>query len=287
MPEPSDIPVSDNFQPVPGVNYDDTPEAQPEAPSVVNEPEKTDEPEKASEPEKTDEPVEQSEPPKVERSKPKPIASLLEKKHELETQLEAERQAKLELEAKIEELSKSKPSEVIEDAKQLAEAYGLDEQIVSDLIKVARKGSELPPEIQNLIAERQAEKQQAEELKAFDTRLNSLSKTLPNEQFSDPKVREKLLELAYSTEKAPDGEPYFKKELSELYFAYIKPEIEPGKTSAESSQGTSDKTTVVDFEEIFNRDNPKDIEDMDSKTFEAYNAWVREHKETRTPIKRS
>lgn len=294
MAELSDIPVSDNFEPAPGVDYGDTPVETPAETTPVVEapaPEPT-EPAKV-EPEPTVEPaiepaVQEPQAP-VERSKPRPIASLLEKKHELETALETERQARAELEAKIAELSQAPqtPSN-IEDVKQLAEAYGMDENILADIIKVARKGTELPPEVQNLIAERQAEKQQAEELKGFNTRVDSLAKALPNEQFSDPTVREKLLALAYSTEKAPDGEPYFKKELSELYFAYIKPEIEPGKVSAEASQGgTQNATAVVDFEEIFARDNPKDIESMDSETFNKYNTWVKEHKESRTPLKRN
>jgi hypothetical protein len=289
MPE-QDIPVSENFQPVPGVKYEEEPAVAPEAPKEPEQqPETPVNPEPTVEPEKPQEPAQ----PEAVAERPKkatPIASLLEKKHELETQLETERQAKAELEAKIAELSKSPATtQKIEGVKQLAEMYGMDEQVLTDLINVAREGinPELPKEVQDLLQERQAEKQQQAELAAFNKRVDSLAKTLPTESFSDPKVREKLLELAYSTEKAPDGEPYYQKELSELYFAYIKPEIEPGKTSAEPSQGGTQAGTVVDFEEIFNRDNPKDIEAMDSATFEKYNAWVREHKESKTPIKRS
>jgi len=282
----NDIPVSNDFQPVPGMKYDDE-TVEPTEPKV-EEPKVEETPESTVEPEKTETPAEPAEPVKVERSKPKPIATLLEKKHEAETKAEELAAKNAELEAQIAELSQApQTSQNIEDVKQLAEAYGMDENILSDIIKVARKGTELPPEVQNLIAERQAEKLQAEEQAGFNIRVDSLAKALPNEQFSDPKVREKLLELAYSTEKAPDGEPYFKKELSELYFAYIKPEIEPGTVSAESSQGGTGAAKVVDFEEIYNRDDPKEITNMDSETFTKYNTWVKEHKEKPTPIQRS
>lgn len=298
---PDEIPVSPDFQPAPGVDYGDTPAEQPQEPSPA--PEKAPEQpvEAPREPEKPAEaPAEEpAADPQLEAprdpegrfaKKPKPIASLLEKKHELETQLEAERQARQELEAKLaSQASQPAGQQSDADIKALAEEYGLDEELVTKLVNTARKGisPELPKEVQELLAERQAEKAQAEELKAFDNRLTSLSKTFKDEPLTDPKVREKLLELAYSTEKAPDGEPYYKKELSELYFAFIKPEVEPGKPSAEPSRGGSQATEIVDFEEIYTRDDPKDIEAMDSATFEKYNKWVREHKESKTPLKRS
>lgn len=288
----NDIPVSDSFQPAPGVKYEDEP-AEPAEPAKVEEaPEHTDKPAEAPAEEPAPEPAKEpvGEPEEKISRKPKPIANLLEKKHELETQLEAERQARQELEAKLSsQADKPQGQQSDADIKALAEEYGLDEELVTKLVNTARKGisPELPKEVQDLLAERQAEKQQAEELKAFDNRLTSLSKTFKDEPLSDPKVREKLLELAYSTEKAPDGEPYFKKELSELYFAYIKPEVEPGKPSAEPSRGGSQATEIVDFEEIYTRDDPKDIDAMDSATFEKYNQWVREHKESKTPLKRS
>jgi predicted RNase H-like nuclease (RuvC/YqgF family) len=284
MAESSDIPVADNFQPVPGVDYGEvetpvTPEVTP-APETTVIPEETVQPETPVEPAKPEAVVEE----KPLRQKAKPIASLLEKKHELETQL-SERDARIaELEAQLQ-----KPSvHSDDDIKGLAEEYGLDETLVSRLVQTARNGinPELPPEVQSLIQEREMEKQQQAELAEFNTRVDSLAKTLPNESFTDPAVQQKLLNLAYSTELAPDGEPYYKKELSELYFAYIKPEIEPGKVSAETGQGGTQASGVVDFEEIFNRDNPKDIENMDSDTFNKYNAWVKEHKESKTPLRR-
>lgn len=239
-------------------------------------------------PEPAKEPEPQGDPEGRFTKKPKPIASLLEKKHELETALEAERREKAELEQKLAQLSNQPSSpQSDDDVKALAEEYGIDEALLGKIINTARKGvnPELPKEVQDLLTERQAEKQQAEELKAFDTRLSSLAKTLPNESFSDPKVREKLLELAYSTEKAPDGEHYFKKELSELYFAYIKPEIEPGKPSAEPSQGGTQATKVLDFEEIHN-DEAK-LEEFartaDSEKWNAYVKW-RDAKQGDTPI---
>lgn len=288
MPD-SDISVSDNFQPVPGVKYEDVP-AEPAAETSVSEPApESTEPAKV-EPETTVEPAPEpkAEPPKVERSKPKPIATLLEKKHEAEQRAEAAEAKAAELEAKLAQAATQPASQATADVKQLAEEYGIDETLLQKIVDTTRTSvnPELPKEVQDLLTERAAEKQQQEELTAFNKRVDSLAKTLPDESFSDPKVREKLLELAYSTEKAPDGEPYFQKELSELYFAYIKPEIEPGKPSAESSQGGSQATKVVDFEEIYNRDNPKDVEDMDSDTFQKYNAWVKDHKETKTPLKR-
>ncbi len=77
-----------------------------------------------------------------------------------------------------------------------------------------------------------------------------------DEPLNDPAVKQKLLELAYSTDKAPDGEPYFQKELSELYFAFIKPTVEPGRKTAESGRGGTEgaQGKVVDFEEISKSD---------------------------------
>ncbi len=286
----TDIPESDNFEPVPGVKYDDEPAVPAEEPAKEPEPapEPTDKPEPTVEPAK---PEAEPQPEKVERpQKAKPIADLLTKKHEAEERAIAAETRAAELEQKLQQLSEQAPSVQTDDKiKALAEKHGLDESILADIVATARDGlnPSLPKEVQDLLAERQAEKQQQAELTAFDKRLVSLAKTLPHESFTDPKVREKLLELAYSTEKAPDGEPYFQKELSELYYAYIKPEIEPGKSSAESSQGGTQATKVIDFEEIYNRDDPKEIDQMDSDTFTKYQSWIREHKEPRTPIKRN
>jgi hypothetical protein len=296
----SDIPVSDNFAPVPGVKYEDeaAPAAQAEqaapvkveeAPveTPVNEP-----PVEPAETEETKDPAKDTprDPETGKYRKAGPIAKLLETKHTLETELETERKARLELEAKLQaQASQPQSSQSDEDIKALAEEFGLDETLLARIVSTARKGSnpELPKEVQDLLQERAAQKQEQAEREAFDKRVDALAKALPTESFSDPKVREKLLELAYSTEKAPDGELYYQKELSELYFAYIKPEIEPGKPSAEPSQGGTQATKVIDFEEIYNRDDPKDIDGMDSDTFTKYNAWVKEHKESKTPLKRT
>ncbi len=216
------------------------------------------------------------------------MQSYLETKHELETALEAERQAKAELEARSkDQANKPASPQSDDDIKALAEEYGLDETLLARIVTTARKGvnPELPKEVQDLLAEREREKIIAQEQKIFETRVTKLSAVLKDEPILNHK--EKLLELAYSTEQAPDGERYCDKELSELYFGFIKPEVEPGKPSAEPSRGGSGGTEIVDFEEIYNRDDPKDIDKMDSATFEKYNSWVREHKESRTPLKRS
>ncbi|MEW6126733.1 MAG: hypothetical protein AB1757_06820 [Acidobacteriota bacterium] len=294
MPNPE---PSDNFDPVPGVKYEDEPAEQPQDPKEPEKaPEQTEapkEPEKPVEAKTEDKVADPAEAPKADEGqprdpegkftkKPKPIADLLSKNHDLKTEND-------QLKEQIKKLSEQPASVQADDKiKALAEKYGLDEEILADIVATARDGlnPELPKEVQELLEERKAEKEQQEELKAFNARVDSLAKTFPDEQFTDPKVREKLLALAYSTEKAPDGEPYFQKELSELYFGFIKPEIEPGKSSAESSQGGTQATEVIDFEEIYNRDDPKDIDNMDSATFEKYNAWVREHKEGKSPIQR-
>lgn len=283
----ADAILSDNFDPVPGVKYED------EKVEIPQEPAK--EPEKAPEtpvnpappePAKVEEPAKPEAQPETKVERPKkagPIAKLLEDRHTLETE-------NAELKRKLEQASQQPASpQSTADVKQLSEEYGIDETLLQKIVDTARSTvkPELPKEVQDLLEERKAEKTQAEELAAFNKRVDSLAKTLPNESFADPKVKEKLLALAYSTEKAPDGEPYYQKELSELYFAYIKPEIEPGQSSAETSQGGTQTTKVVDFEEIFNRDDPKEIEAMDSPTFTKYNTWVRENKESKTPLRRS
>ncbi len=251
--------------------------AEPAEPAKVEEaPEQTANPEPVAEAPKVVEETPQPEP-DVSR-KPKPIASLLEKKHEAEERAAAAEARNVELEAQIAQLSQQPATpQNIEDVKQLAETYGLDEQLLANIVAVARKGvnPELPPEVQSLIAERQQERQQQEEIKAFNTRVDSLAKALPNEQFSDPKVRERLLELAYSTENAPDGEPYFKKELSELYFAYIKPEVEPGTVTAEGSMGGSKPTEILDFEDILNDESKMEefAKTAPSDQWQAFTKW--------------
>lgn len=229
--------VADLKQPV------ETPPQEPQAP--VETPESTVEP--AKEPEAVAEPI-------VERPKKAgPIADLLEKKHEAEEKAAQAEAKAAELEARLAQLSTGTPSAQTDDKIQaLAEKHGLDPEVLADIVATAREGLNpgLPKEVQELLAERQAEKQQQAEMQAFNKRVDSLAKTLPGEQFSDPQVREKLLKLAYSTDKAPDGEPYYQKELSELYFAYIKPEVEPGKVSAETKRGGKSGQEIMDFEDI-------------------------------------
>jgi hypothetical protein len=118
------------------------------------------------------------------------------------------------------------------------------------------------------------EKAQAAELDAFNKRVDSLAKAIPDEPIAQHK--DKLLQLAYSDQVAPDGQRYHDMELAEIYFTYIKPEVEPGKASGEvnPTAGTKASTPVVDFEDIFNRDDPKDIENMDDATFRKYSAWL-------------
>jgi hypothetical protein len=289
-----DIPVSDNFQPAPGVDYEETKVETPaESTEEAKAPETT-EPVQA-EPEKTEtpaEPAEQSEPVRDDQGrftkKAKPIADLLSKKHELETQLEAERQARAELEAKMQSLSQQSPSATVDDKiKALAEKHGLEVDIVADLISTAREGinPSLPKEVRELLQEREIQKATEAETQAFNKRVDSLANTLKDDQLKDPQVRQKLMQLAYSTETAPDGEPFHQKELAELYFGFIRPEIESGKVSAEPSRGGTQATTVLDFEEIARRDDPKEFEAMDDETFRKFNQWQAE-RNGKTPLRR-
>jgi hypothetical protein len=282
-----DIAVSDDFEPAPGVDYEDKVE-QPSEPvkeeKAPEQPEVQDEPEKPATPkaEVTPEPV------KERPKKAGPIADLLEKKHTLETELEAERLARQELEAKILQLSRQPQTVQTDDKiKAFAEANGIDESIVNGLVQLAREGisPELPREVHDFIEERAIEKQKQAELQAFDSRVQKLKGVFKDEPLDDPKVKDRLQELAYSTELAPDGEPYYQKELSELYFAYIKPEVEPGTVSAEPSQGGTQASKVLDFEEIARRDDPKDFEEMDDETFKKFNHWLSQQN-GRTPLRR-
>jgi len=280
----NDIPVSDNFTPVPGVKYEDTP-AAPAAPVEPTEP-KVEEPKVEPAPEPTVEPQTQ-EPvkpePVVERPKKAgPIAKLLEDRHSLEEE-------NAELKRKLEEASQQPASpQATADVKQLADEFGLDETLLQRIVDTARGSAkpELPKEVQDLLADHQRGRQQQEEEAQFNADYDSLARTFESEPLKDQSVKDKVLDLAYSTEKAPDGVPYYQKPLHELYFKFVKPEIEPGKPSAESSQGGSQATKVIDFEEIYNRDDPKELDAMDSDTFTKYNTWVKEHKETKTPITR-
>lgn len=270
-----------------------TPETKPEPTAKPEQPEKPAEA-KAEEPkpepadEKPQEHPTDSETGKFSR-KAKPIADLLAKNHDLTTQLEAERKAKADLEAKLAEIGQQPAGAAsTADIKSLAQKHGLDEIILTDIVNAARAGfkTELPPEVQQLLKEREESRQVEAETKAFNLRVDGLAKTLKDEQLTDPKVREKLMKLAYSTDKAPDGEPYHQKELAELYFGFIKPEIEPGKPSAEPSRGGSQAgPKVMDFQEVFDRDDPKDIEAMDDATFKKYHAWL-SNKQGDVPIRK-
>jgi hypothetical protein len=271
--------------------------AEPAEPQKVENPEPTEKPAQAEA-----DPVEQAEAPKAEdvpqesetpsrKAKPTPIANLLEKKHELETQLEAERQARLDLEAKLASEAKKPESAASNDrVKQLAETYGLDESLLSEIVSAAREGinPEIPKEVQDLIAERQQEKQMQEEMKAFDSRVSKLASVFKDEPIAD--VKDKLQELAYSTEKAPDGEPYFQKELSEIYFAFIKPEVEAGRKTAESSNaGEAIRQEVVDFADIAS--DPVKLAEFStnasSEEFAKFQSWQRQQEGSREPLQRS
>jgi hypothetical protein len=188
-----DIPVSPNFEPVPGVNYGDEPAVAPEAPKEPEpQPEQPVKPAEApaEEPKADPEPKEPEQPRDPEgrfTRKPKPIANLLEKKHEAEQRAEAVEAENKQLKEQLAKLSQQPSSQQSDDdIKALAEEFGIDETMLAKIVNTARKGfsTELPKEVQDLLAERQAEKQQAEELAAFDTRLNSLSKTFKDEPCS-------------------------------------------------------------------------------------------------------
>lgn len=226
------------------------PEAEPtpEPQAEETQPEKTEEPAK---PEAVAEPV--TERPK----KAGPIADLLEKKHEAEEKAAQAEAKAAELEAKLAQLSKAPASvQNSDDINALAEKHGLDPEVLADIVAAARKGvtPELPPEFQELLKERQQEKLRQQEETEYNTRLDRLTATFKGEPLGDPTVREKLKALAYSTEKAPDGVPYYQKELSELYFAYIKPEVEPGRVSAEAPKGGKSGQEILDYEDILGDD---------------------------------
>jgi len=262
------------------------PEAAPAEPA---EPEKGTQPEAkpAEEPKTPEAPkepqraVEQAQPAEVRPKKAGPIADLLAKQHDLKTQLEAERAAKADLEAKLAQLSaQPASSQATDKIKGLAEKYGIEAEVLSDIVAVAREGMnpnpELPKEVQDLIAEHNLRKAQEAELAAFNKRVESLAKAIPGEPIKEHMDR--LMKLAYSDEVAPDGERYADKELAEIYYGFIKPEVEPGKPSGETNAtaGTKAAKPVLDFQDIFDRDDPKDVEDMDDATFTKYRAWLDE-----------
>ena len=274
------------------LNQNAAPEAQPETP---NEPEQTDkpatpeaDPQEQAEAPKAEEAPQESENQPSRKAKPTPIATLLEKKHEAE-KLAADKEAEnAELKAEIEKLSQQKPSGTTDDdVKALAEEYGIDEGLLSRIVNAARKdiNPQLPQEVQDLLAERQQEKQMQEEMKAFDSRVTKLASVFKDEPIAD--VKDKLQELAYSTEKAPDGEPYFQKELSEIYFAYIKPEVEAGRQTAESSNsGEAVRQSVLDFADIAS--DPAKLEEFSknapSEQFAKFQSWQREQEGSKEPL---
>lgn len=259
------------------LNATTEPEAKESEPS-----QKSEEPAKAEPEAKTEEPAKQEpevKPEPQKREKPKPIANLLSKLHEEREAREAAERRAAEAEAKLGKPADAPAAEPTDKAKALAEKYGLEEQFVQDLLSslTPQQQSQLPKEVQELLAERQAEKQQRAELAEATTRIEKLAKAFPNEPIAQHK--DKLLELAYSDQAAPDGEPFYKKELAELYFGYIKPETEPGTVSAEERQpGNGVKATVVDFEQIYS--DPAKLEEFatnaTSEEFAKFQAWSRE-----------
>jgi hypothetical protein len=139
---------------------------------------------------------------------------------------------------------------------------------------------QLPKEVQDLVEKQKAQAEQQAEEQAFKGDLGRLQSTLKDELLKDAKVQEKLQALAYSDEKAPDGEEYYKKPLYELYMNYVKPEIEPGKPSAESGRGGSKAGgKILDFAQIAS--DPAALAEF-SKTatsaeFDKFHKWQLEH----------
>lgn len=213
--------------------------------------------------------------PEAPKAKAKPIAKLLEKAHDAETRAEAAEKRAQELEAKLSEVA-AKPAspQASADLKAIAEKYNIAEEVLTEIAAAARAGlksPEIPKEIYDLIEQRKQEQEQQAEISAFDARVSRLATVFKDEPIKEQ--RDKLLELAYSTEKAPDGEPYFQKELSELYFQFIKPLVEPGKKSAEPSRsGSGEASVVLDFAEIQN--DPVAIEKMSDEQFNEFSKWM-------------
>lgn len=224
------------------------------------------------------------------KPKPGPIATLLEKKHQAEQRAEAAEARTKELEAKLATVAQQPASPAATNrVKALAEKFGIDETLLAEIVATAREGLDsdlevqLPKEVQDLLTERAEQKEHDAELAVANTRITKLAGLFKDEPIAAHK--DKILALAYSTEQAPDGERYCDKELSELYFGFVKPEIEPGKPSAESSRGGAGATMgVVDFQAILDRDDPKEIEDMSPEQFRAYSKWMTE-KQGDVPIR--
>jgi hypothetical protein len=268
------------------------PEKQPEAdPQQLEQTDKPAEEPKAEEP-KEDPKPEPSRNPETGKftRKSGPIADLLEKKHEAESRAATAEAKAAELEAKLQQLSTQAPSVQTDDKiKALAEKHGLDPEVLADIVATARDGlsPQLPKEVQDLLQERQVEKQQQEEQAAFNKRADSLASTLKDDLLKDPSVREKLFKLAYSTDKAPDGEPYYQKELAELYFGFIKPEVEPGRVSAETPTGGKSGSEILDFEQIHGDEAKLEefAKTASSEQWASYTKW-RDEKQGDVPVRR-
>lgn len=212
-----------------------------------------------------------------------PIANLLSKLNDERVAREAAEKRATDAEAKLNQPSQPAAPTVTKEAAdeiaELAKKHGIeDPSLIKDIIETARKGlvntnPAIPKEVQDLLAERQQEKAVAAETAAFNIRVGKLSGVFKDEPIAQHK--DKLMELAYSTDKAPDGERYCDKELSELYFGYIKPTIEPGKVSAEPSRGGSKAGgKVTDFAEIHGDDAKLD-EFATTATKEQWSAYTK------------
>jgi hypothetical protein len=254
----------------------------PEATPAEGKPEEGEkpEPEAPKEPEKPlEEPGKTEAPQAPKPKKAGPIADLLEKRHQAEERASAAEKEAADLKAKLATLSQAPATpENTDKIKALAEKYGLEPEVLSDIVNVAREGMNpnpgLPQEVQDMLAEHNMDKAQKAETVAFNRRVESLASAIPGEPIKEHK--DKLMELAYSDQIAPDGQRYADMELAEIYFKFIKPEVEPGKASGESNPtgGTRAAAPVMDFQDIFDRDDPKDVENMDTETFRKYSAWM-------------
>jgi preprotein translocase subunit SecD len=228
-------------------------------------------------PESTEQPTKPEVKPEPIKERPKkagPIADLLEKKHEAEERATKAEARLAEIEAQAQNISHQSPSQAADSIKALAEESGVDEKFISRIVTLAREGLGTPKEVEDLIQQQREAKIQEAETKAFNSRVDKLKGALKDDLLADPKVKDKLQELAYSTELAPDGEPYYQKELAEIYFAYVKPEYEPGKVSAEPSFGAKTGAEILDFEQIHNDDSK--LEEFAGKsTHEQWQSYVK------------
>lgn len=264
--------------------------AEPAKPAAQPASQTEDEPDPAK-PEAKPAPQEPAKPEPAKREKPKPIATLLQKKHNAEQERDAAIARTKELEDQLAKLSQQPASAATtDDIKALAEELGADPAILQKIVDVARKGfqaPQLPKEVQDLIAQNKAQSEQQAEEEAFKADLGRLQGTLKDELLAKPEVQQKLQELAYSEEKAPDGEPYYKKPLYELYMNFVKPEHEPGKPSAEPAQGGSKGSgKVLDFAEIA-ADPAKESEfarTASKEQFAKFHAWQLENQQE--PLKK-